>query len=71
MGAFAVLRRRRFKQSETLEQRLSAEAAKLRNQAQVTPPGKDRERLIRRARHAEAAAHMSEWLKSPELQRPK
>jgi hypothetical protein len=64
-------KRRRFKQTETLEQRLTEEAAKLRKEAQGTPPGVERERLIRRARQAETASHMSEWLTSPGLQPPK
>jgi hypothetical protein len=63
--------RRRFKQTKTLEQRLSLEAVKLRKEAKGTPPGIERERLIRRARQAEIACHMSEWLTSPGLQPPK
>jgi hypothetical protein len=65
--------RRRFKQTQTqpLEQRLSEEAANLRKQAQGTPPGIERERLIRRARLAETASHMTEWLSSRGLQAPK
>jgi hypothetical protein len=63
--------RRRFKQTETLEQRLSEEVAKLRKEAQSAPPGIERERLIRRARQAETASQMNEWLSSPGLQPPK
>lgn len=63
--------RRRVKQAETLEQRLIEEAAKLRKEAAGTPPGIMRERLIRRARQAETASHLSEWLMSPGLQPPK
>jgi len=63
--------RRRFKQTETLNCRLAGEAVKLRKQAQGTPPGIERERLIRRARLAETACHMTEWLNSPGLQPPK
>jgi predicted trehalose synthase len=63
--------RRRFKQTESLEQRLTEEAAKLRKEAQGTPPGVERERLIKRARQAETASHLSEWLTSPGLQPPK
>jgi hypothetical protein len=55
-------KRRRFKQTETLEQRLTEHAANLRNEAKATPPGFERERLIRRARQIEVACHMSEWL---------
>ena len=66
-----MLKRRRFKQTETFEQRLLKAAATFRERAKFTPPGVDRERLIRRARQAEAASHLSEWLRSPELQPPK
>jgi len=62
---------RRFNQTETLEQRLSNEAVRLRKEAQGTPPGIQRERLIRRARQAETASRMTEWLTSPGLQPPK
>jgi hypothetical protein len=66
-----MISRRRFKQTETLEQRLTDEAAKLRKEAQGTPPGFERERLIRRARQAETASHINQWLSSPGLQAPK
>lgn len=60
--------RRRVKQTETLERRLTEEAAKLRKEAQGTPPGVERERLMRRARQAETASQMNEWLSSHGLQ---
>jgi hypothetical protein len=66
-----MLRRRRFKQTQPLEQRLSLEAEKLRKQAKETPPGIARDSLIRRARQAETASHMTEWLTSPGLQPPR
>jgi hypothetical protein len=62
--------RRRFKQTYTLEERLAQEAKRLRKEAQGTPPGIERERLIRRARQAETGSHISEWLRSPGLQPP-
>jgi hypothetical protein len=62
--------RRRFKQVDPLDKRLSEEAARLRKEARGTPPGVERERLLRRARHAETAAHISEWLSSPGLKAP-
>jgi hypothetical protein len=62
---------RRFKQTEPLKQRLAEETAKLRKEAQGTPPGIEREQLIRRARQTETASHMIEWLASPGLQPPK
>ena len=63
-------RRRRVKQERSLEARLSEEANELRARAKVLPPGPERETLIRRARHNEAAAHMSEWLTSSGLRSP-
>jgi predicted trehalose synthase len=62
--------RRRIQQNQSLEQRLADDAKRLRKEAQGTPPGIERDRLIRRARQAETASHMSEWLSSPGLQTP-
>jgi len=64
--------RRRFTQPTTqLEDRLAQEAKRLRKEAQGTPPGVERDRLIRRARQAETGSHMSEWLRSPGWQSPR
>ena len=65
------MQRRSFKQTAPPDQRLSEEAERLRKEARGTPPGVARDKLIRRARQAETASHMSEWLKSPGLQTPK
>jgi hypothetical protein len=65
-----VMQRRRLKQIASLEERLSEEAKRLREQAKSLPPGPDRDILIRRARQAETGSHMSEWLRSPGLQPP-
>jgi len=53
-----------------LDQRLTEEAQRLRKEAKGTPPGIDRERLIRQARQAETASHMQKWLSSPGLRPP-
>jgi hypothetical protein len=63
--------RRRFTQTTSLEERLAEEAKRLRKQAQGTPPGIERERLVRRARQAETTTRMTEWLTSRGLQAPK
>jgi hypothetical protein len=63
--------RRRFKQTLSLEERLFREAKRLREEARLLPPGATREALLRKARQAETGSHMSEWLRSPELQPPK
>jgi hypothetical protein len=65
------MQRRHFTQTESLETRLANEAAKLRKQAQGTPHGIERERLMRRARQAEIGSHINEWLSSPGLQPPR
>jgi len=64
------MERRRFKQTQSLEERLTEEAKRLRDEAKLLRPGALRDELIRRARQAETGAHMSEWLRSPGLQPP-
>ena len=64
------MERRRFKQETPLDRRLEDHAKRLRNEARGTPAGIKRDDLIRRARQAETAARMSEWLSSPGLQPP-
>jgi hypothetical protein len=63
-------KRRRFKQTQSLEQRLADEAVSLREQAKLLPPGLVREQVLRKARQAETGSYMSEWLRSPGLQPP-
>jgi hypothetical protein len=60
--------RRRFRQIDPLDKRLTEEAQRLRKEAKGTPPGIERERLIRRAKQAETASQMNAWLSSPGLQ---
>jgi hypothetical protein len=43
------------------------EAKRLRKEALGTPPGIERDRLIRRARQAEMASKMNQWTNSPGL----
>jgi len=64
------MQRRRFKQMLSLEERLSEEAKRLREEAKSLPHGAIREALIRKARQAETGSHMSEWLRSPGLRPP-
>jgi hypothetical protein len=61
----------RYKQTGPLDQRLQEEAKRLRKEAQGTPPGIERDNLIRKARQAETASQMNEWLTSPGLASPK
>jgi hypothetical protein len=62
--------RRRFKQTQSLEERLSEEAKRLRGEAKSLPPGAEREALLRKARQAETGSNISEWLSSPGLKSP-
>jgi hypothetical protein len=62
-----MLHRPRSKQLQTLEYRLTTEAANLRKQAEGLPPGIRREELMRKAGQAEVASHNNEWLTSPGL----
>jgi hypothetical protein len=64
------MHRRRFKQTQSLEGRLAEQAKRLREGAKLLPPGALREELIRKARHAETASHLNEWLTSPGLRPP-
>jgi len=65
------MERRRFKQETTLDKRLAEQARYFRDQAKKLPPGCKRDDLVRRARQAETAANLSEWLVSSGLQPPK
>jgi hypothetical protein len=65
------MQRRRIEQNTTLEERLVKEAQRLRKEAKGTPPGIERERLLRMARQAETASHVSDWLASRGLQAPR
>ena len=63
-------KRRRVKQTRSLEERLVEEAKLLREQANSLPPGVERDHALRKARQAETGSHMSEWLTSPGLKPP-
>jgi len=56
---------------ESFGERLAEVAQRLREQAKALPPGIERDELIRKARQAETASHLNEWLTSPGLQPPK
>jgi hypothetical protein len=64
------MQRRRFKQDQSLEERLSQEAKRLREEAKLLPPSAARDEKIRKARQAETGSHMTEWLTSPGLRPP-
>jgi hypothetical protein len=57
-----VKRRRRFKQTTTLAQRLTLEASRLREQARRLSPGPEQAQLWRKIRQAETALRIEAWL---------
>jgi hypothetical protein len=65
------MQRRRFKNILSLPDRLTYEAERLRAEAEQLPPGIAQDTLLKKARQAETAAHIDDWLKSPGLQPPK
>ena len=64
-----MLKRRRFTHTTTPKKRLE-QATLLRAKAKMLPLGPERERLIRKARQDETAAHIDEWLNSSGLKHP-
>jgi hypothetical protein len=63
------MQRRRYKQILTFPE-LEDEVARLRIEAEKLAPGIEREVLLRKARQAETALHVNDWLSSPGLKAP-
>jgi hypothetical protein len=63
--------RNRRKNSVPFDERLQKAAGEAREAAQQLPQGQEREALLKKARQAETAAHLNEWLTSPGLQFPR
>jgi hypothetical protein len=62
------MKRQRIEHKTTFEERLAEEALRFKEAAEKQPPGSmARELLLRRARQAETASRISEWLSSPGL----
>jgi hypothetical protein len=61
---------RTVKQTAPLEDRLEQMAEHCRQKAAHLPPGPERDELVRKARQAETASHLTEWVLSPGLRPP-
>lgn len=61
---------RQFNSIDLLGDGLAEEAQRLREKAANASSARDRETLLRRARQAETAAHVDEWVSSRGLQPP-
>jgi hypothetical protein len=67
----AMETRSRIQQIDTLKDRLVQQAENLRKQAEGMPAGIRRDELVAKARQAERAARVDEWLSSPDLRPPR
>ena len=65
-----MLKRRRQKQTISFKGRLAEWAEKIREQAARLPPGIERDEMLKRASHADTAAHLDDWANSRGLQPP-
>jgi hypothetical protein len=62
--------RRRFKQNLSLKDRLGLFAKEARSSADRLPPGPAKDEFLRKARQADTATHLDEWINSPGWQPP-
>ena len=65
-----IIKRPRIRHTKSFQERLADEAAHYVALANKTPPGPQRDLYLRRARQADTAAHIDDWLKSPDLKTP-
>lgn len=63
-------RRRRFKQTTSLKDRLASFAEEIRKKAAELRTGLEKEGLLKKARQADTATHIEDWMKSPGLRPP-
>lgn len=64
-------RRNRKKNSVPFDERLQRAADEARVAAEQLPQGEARNALLKKAKQAETAAHLNEWLTSPGQQSPR
>lgn len=63
-------KRRRFKQTISLRDRLAAFAKKARDKTSDLPPGPEREEMLKKPRQTDTASHLTDWANSPDLRPP-
>jgi hypothetical protein len=59
-----MMKRRRFKQTFSLQDRLAAFAQESRKNAARLPPRFARDDMLKKARQADIASHLDEWANS-------
>jgi leucyl aminopeptidase len=65
-----MIRHRRI-QTTSFKDRLASFAKAVREKAWRLPPGTERDALLEKAKKADAATHLDDWVNSPGLQPPK
>ena len=65
-----MTKRRRFKHTTSLKDRLAAFAEDARHKASMLPSGTERDELLKRARQADVGSHIDDWVNSIGLQPP-
>ena len=65
-----IVMQRRRSPAHTFEDQLAEEKKRLEKQAVLLPHGPPKDALLRKIRQLDTAAHMHDWLKSPELRPP-
>lgn len=61
---------RRRSDPHTFEGNISAQKELLEAEAKLLPHGPEKEKLLRKISQLNTAAHINDWLSSPELRRP-
>jgi hypothetical protein len=62
-----TIKRNRRKHSVSFDERLQRAAHDAREAARLLPHGPQRDMLMKKASQAETAAHINEWVRSPNL----
>ncbi len=66
-----MMEQQRFTRKSSLHDRLIALAQQTREKASLLAPGLEQQEMLRKARQADTAVHMDDWLNSPGLRSPK
>jgi hypothetical protein len=65
------MQRRRFNQTEPLQDRIASFAREAREKASRLPPGPERDTLLKKARLADTGGHLEDWTNSSASRPPK
>ncbi len=66
-----MFKRRRFKQSKSLAERLATFAQLMRERTVMMPPGPEKASILTRAEQADRRVELEQWARSSELTPPK